>query len=177
MLFIRLNQTNLRPEQYIHLRDAVVNDGNTTNIGRVTILPSSYDGSPRHTHECADEAIAYVHLYGRPDLFLAFTCNLSSDEIQRLLLLGQSPVHRHDITARVFLQKLKSLIKFIVKLEVFGPVRCWLYSVEWQKRGLPHAHILIWLFYKISSNEIYDVISAEIPDVGVDRGLHDNAVI
>ena len=42
LLFIRLNQTKLRSEQYIHLRDAVVNDGNTTNVGRLTILHSSY---------------------------------------------------------------------------------------------------------------------------------------
>ena len=31
-------------------------------------------------------------------------------------------------------------------------------------RGLPQAHILIWLHDKITSNEIDDVISAEIPD-------------
>ena len=67
LLFIHLNQTKLRSEQYIHLRDAVVNDGNTTNVGRLTILPSSYAGGPRHMHEHAQDAIAYVRLYGRPD--------------------------------------------------------------------------------------------------------------
>jgi len=51
-----------------------------------------------------------------------------------------------------------------------------MYSVEWQKRGLPHAHILIWLQYKITSNEINDVISAEIPDENVDKGLYDIVV-
>ena len=173
LLYIRLNQTKLRSEQYIHLRDAVINDGNTTNVGRLTILPSSYAGSPRHMHEYAQDAIAYVRLYGRPDLFITFTCNQSWDEILQLLLQGQSAVHRHDITARVFRQKLKSLINYIVKHEVFGSVRCWMYSVEWQKRGLPHAHILIWLHKKITSNEIDDVISAEIPDKNVDKGLHD----
>ena len=176
LLYIRLNQTKLRSEQYIHLRDAVVNDGNTTNVGRLTILPSSYAGSLRHMHEYAQDAIAYVRLYGRPDLFIKFTCNQSWDEIQQLLLQGQSAVHRHEITARVFRQKLKSLINYIVKLEVFGSVRCWMYSVEWQKRGLPHAHILIWLHNKISSNEIDDVISAEIPDENVDKGLYDIVV-
>ena len=35
LLFIRLNQTKLRSEQYIHLRDAVVNDGNTINVYRL----------------------------------------------------------------------------------------------------------------------------------------------
>ena len=38
LLFIRLNQTKLRSEQYIHSRDAVVNDGNTSNVGRLTIF-------------------------------------------------------------------------------------------------------------------------------------------
>ena len=47
LLFIRLNQTKLHSEQCIHLRDAVVNDGNTTNVGRLTILPSLYAGSLR----------------------------------------------------------------------------------------------------------------------------------
>ena len=32
LLFICLNQTKLRSEQYIHLRDAVVNDGNTKTL-------------------------------------------------------------------------------------------------------------------------------------------------
>ena len=29
LLYIRLNQTKLRSEHYIHLRDAVINDGNS----------------------------------------------------------------------------------------------------------------------------------------------------
>ncbi|GFS97745.1 helitron_like_N domain-containing protein [Trichonephila clavipes] len=74
--------------------------------------------------------------------------------------------------ARVFRQKLKSLMDFIVKYEVFGSVRCWMYSVEWQKRGLPHAHILIWLYNKITSDEIDDVICAEIPRADIDKDLH-----
>lgn len=97
-----MNQSKLRSEKYVHLRDAVVNDGNTTNVGRLTILPSSYTGSPRHMHKYAQDAIAYVCHYGRPDLFITFTCNPAWDDIQQLLLPGQSPVDRHDITARVF---------------------------------------------------------------------------
>jgi len=45
--------------------------------------------------------------------------------------------------------------------------------VEWQKRGLPHAHFLIWLVEKIRPDEDYAVISAEIPNLQVDLGLHD----
>ena len=170
LLFIRLNQTKLRSEQYIHLRDAVVNDGNTTNLGRLRILPSSYAGNSRHMHEYTQDTIAYFRLYCRPYLFVTFTCNQSWDEIQKLLFQGKLAVHRHDITVRVFRQKLKSLINHIVKLKVFGTVRCWM---EWQKRGFSQAHILIWLHDKITSNEIDDVISAEILAENVDKGLYD----
>ncbi|GFQ97796.1 helitron_like_N domain-containing protein [Trichonephila clavata] len=48
---------------------------------------------------------------------------------------------------------------------LFSQTRCWIYSIEWQKRGLPHAYILIWLGVKI--------ISAEIPDPLIDQELFD----
>lgn len=46
-----------------------------------------------------------------------------------------------------------------------------MYSVEWQKRGLPHAHILIWLKDKIRPEEIDQILSAEILDPSIDREL------
>ena len=170
--FLRLNQTKPRSEKYIHLRDAIVNDGNTTNLGKVTILPSSYIGSPHDMQEYAQDATTYVCHYGRPDLFITFTCNSTCDEMQQLLLPEQSPMDKHDIIARVFRQNRKSLMDFIVRYEVFGSVCCWMYSVEWQERGLPQAHILIWLHDKIISDEINDVICAEIPRADVDKDLH-----
>lgn len=169
--YIKFNQQKLRSEEYIHLRDAINNDGNINEIGRMTILPATYTGSPRHMHEYAQDAMSYVRHYGRPDLFITFTCNPQWSEIRELLLANQTTIDRHDITARVFRQKLKSLMDFITKQHVFGKTRCWMYSVEWQKRGLPHAHILIWLADKITPNEIDDVISAEIPHQVADPTL------
>lgn len=117
--FIRYNQPKLRSEEYIHLRDAVVGniDGNLNpnEIGNAYILPSSYIGNPRNMQEYIQDAMTYVRYYGRPDLFITFTCNTNWKEIQTLLLPGQKAIYRHDITARVFKQKLKSLIDFIVK--------------------------------------------------------------
>lgn len=46
-------------------------------------------------------------------------------------------------------------------------------SVEWQKRGLPHAHILIWFVDKIRAENIDSFISAEIPDPSTDQLLFD----
>ena len=171
LLFIRLNQTKLRSEEHVHFRDAIVNDGNATNVGRLTILSSSYLGSPRHMHEKPQDAFTYVLHYGCPDLFITFPCNPAWDDIQQLLFQGN---HQwRDIRARVFRQKLKSLINFIVKHKVFGSMCCWMYSVEWQKRGLPHLHILVWHYNKISPNEIDNVICAEIPDADIDKDFHE----
>lgn len=173
LTFIRLNQAKLRSEEYIHLRDAIATEGDVANIGRLTILPATYIGSPRHMHEYAQDAMTYVRHYGRPDLFITFTCNPKWIEIVQLLVPGQTSSDRHDITARVFRQKIRSLMNYIVKQRVFGDTRCWMYSIEWQKRGLPHAHILIWLVEKIQTDQIDDIICAEIPDHEADPDLHD----
>lgn len=175
LLYIRLNQAQLRSEDYIHLRDAIVNDGNVNvnELGRMVILPATFTGSPRHMHEYAQDAMSYVRSYGRPDLFITFTCNPTWDEIKENLFIGQTASDRHDITARVFKQKLKALMNFIVKHHVFGETRCWMYAIEWQKRGLPHAHILIWLIEKIRPNQIDQVICAEIPNFAEDPVLHE----
>ncbi|CAG9836262.1 unnamed protein product [Diabrotica balteata] len=87
--------------------------------------------------------------------------------------LKNKSVTATDNETHVFRQKLKSLISYITKLHVFGPTRCWLYSVEWQKRGLPHAHILVWLIDKIHPEEINSIICAEIPDPSTDQVLFD----
>ncbi|CAF2141007.1 unnamed protein product [Rotaria magnacalcarata] len=162
--FIRLNQNKLRVDEYIHLRDAIANDGNTDNLDQLVILPSTFTRSPRHMHEYTQDAMTYVKNYGRPDLFVTFTRNATWEEIQEELLDGQNPFDRHDLLARVFRQKLIKLMNIITKSHVFRPTRCWMYSIEWQKRGLPHAHILIWLKEKIKPDEIDSVISAALPD-------------
>ena len=61
----------------------------------------------------------------------------------------------------------------LTKEGVFGCPQCWLYSIEWQKRGLPHAHILLWLKmeYKIRATDIDSVISSELPNPDEDPDL------
>lgn len=68
LLFIRQNQKKLRTDEYIHLRDAIVNDGRIDNVGKMVILPSSFIGSPRHMHEYAEDAMTYVRKYGLLDV-------------------------------------------------------------------------------------------------------------
>ncbi|UYV80693.1 hypothetical protein LAZ67_19001416, partial [Cordylochernes scorpioides] len=173
LLYIRLNQKELRVEEYIHLRDAVANDGMVANFGKLVILPATFTGSPRHMHEYTQDAMVFVRTYGRPDLFIIFTCNPSWPEINAELFNGQKPMDRHDLTARVFKLKLNKLIALITKKCIFGETRCWMFTIEWQKRGLPHSHILIWLKDKIHPIQIDNVISAEIPNPEEDPNLYE----
>uniref|UniRef100_A0A0L8G5N4 Helitron helicase-like domain-containing protein n=1 Tax=Octopus bimaculoides TaxID=37653 RepID=A0A0L8G5N4_OCTBM len=117
--------------------------------------------------------MTFVQHYRRPDLFITFTCNPKWVEVTRELLPHQQYCHRHDLIDRVFKQKLTRLTDLIKKGQVFSPVKCHMYTVEWQKRGLPHAHILVWLVTKIDPTLIDDIITAEIPNPTVDRQLYD----
>src|SRR5277367_781022 len=119
--YLRCNQASLRAESYGLLRDAVAVDGNPDNIGKQVILPSSFTGSPRNWHEYVQDAMCYVRTFGRPDLFITFTCNPNWPEIRAELMADQAPMNRHDITAKVFQQKVKKLMLLITKGEIFGP--------------------------------------------------------
>ncbi|KIH68828.1 hypothetical protein ANCDUO_00835 [Ancylostoma duodenale] len=171
LLYIRLNQRKLRVDDYIHLRDAMANDGNSTDVGRLVILPATFTGSPRHMHEYAQDSMLYVRTCGRSDLFITFTSNPEWTEIKDELFPGQVPSDRHDLIARVFKQKLSKFMDVITKSYIFGETRCWLYSVEWQKRGLSHPHVLICLKDKIHPTQIDTIISAEISNPERDPGL------
>ena len=83
LMFIKMNQKKLRSENYVHLQDALREDGNTENLGQLVILPSTFTGSPRYMHERTQDAFCYVRKYGRPDLFLTMTTNPKWNEIKK----------------------------------------------------------------------------------------------
>ena len=172
LLFIKTHQKQLRVESYIHLKDQLQSDRDPNDIGRACILPSSFTGSPRYMHEKTQDAMTYVRKFGKADLFITFTANPKWREVASELEEGQQPYDRQDVLARVFRLKLKNLMMVIVKFEAFGKVRCHMYTIEWQKRGLPHAHILIWLAEKIKCKDVDKVISAELPSPDEDPGLY-----
>ena len=173
--FLRREQTQLRADCYRDLRDAILDsDGDPSNVGHRVILPSTFTGGPRYMHECQQDAMTYVRKYGHPDLFITTTTNPNWPEIKDNLLPGQDPQDRPDIVARIFRLKVQKLLEMLKSEMVFGKPQAWLYSTEWQKRGLPHCHILLWLSaeHRITPDKIDDVICAEIPDPSVDPKLH-----
>ena len=61
------------------------------------------------------------------------------------LFSGQQASDRPDMCVRVFYLKKEGLLPLISKENNFGDVTAYVHVVEFQKQGLPHAHILITL--------------------------------
>lgn len=174
--YIRNNQNQLRVESYRGLMD-MFNAGDTdlATIGRRTILPSTFIGSPRHMQQLYQDSMAIVRTQGKPDFLVTFTCNPKWPEITECLLPNQTANDRPDIVVRVFKTKLDCLLKVIKNEGFFGTVQGIIHVVEFQKRGLPHAHILIILKSEDkprTTDDINRFVSAEIPNPNIDPELY-----
>ncbi|XP_077237222.1 uncharacterized protein LOC143878892 [Tasmannia lanceolata] len=83
-------------------------------------------------------------------------------------------IYRPNIVARVFNIKKKQLINDLRKKNHFGRVVADIHVVEFQKRGLPHVHILLTLANEdqiVTAEQIDNFISAELPDKTVEPQL------
>ena len=111
-----------------------------------------------------------VQVLGKPDDFITFTTNLKWPGIQSSIFPGERPHDRPDITCRVFKLKLDALMT-----DVLGKVIAHTLTIEWQKRGLTHAHILLIMAKeaKPSCPEYIDqVVRAGIPDKVTNPSLY-----
>ena len=107
----------------------------------------------------------HVRTEGPPALFVTFTCNPKWTEISECLSPNETPSDRPDLVVRVFRFKLETLIEFIDKKEIFSKCKAYMGSVEFQKRGLPHAHIVVFLDAPDMPNtpaQINEVINAKL---------------
>nr|GEX37284.1 DNA helicase [Tanacetum cinerariifolium] len=67
---------------------------------------------------------------------------------------------------RVFEQKVEDFLRFLKEVKTFGYVSTVLYTIEFQKKGLPHCHMLLWIESRNTLKDgthIHEYISAEIP--------------
>ncbi|PNY08839.1 ATP-dependent DNA helicase PIF1 [Trifolium pratense] len=165
----RNNQSKIRADFLTSVEEAVSRgDIDGSSVGSRVVIPSSFTGGRRYMFNNCQDAMALCKKFGYPDLFLTVTCNPKWDEIQRHLCKSRNQApFRPDISCRVFRLKLNEMMKDFKKGQFFGKVIAGVYTIEFQKRGLPHAHILLWLDHcnKLESLESIDsVICAELPD-------------
>ncbi|XP_071674427.1 uncharacterized protein [Lolium perenne] len=176
LTYIANHQDDFRCEHFQGVADAVGKgnlDGST--IGKKRILPASFSGGDRYQQQNFQDLVAIsVECMVPRALFPTFTCFPKWPEIKEALLLepGQKYTDRSDIICRVYKMKLDELVADIAGGQIFGPVSAMLVSVEFQKQGLPHAHILVWLKNPCTEGGVTQLadkfISAEMPDPKVD---------
>jgi len=111
------------------------------------------------------DSMAIVRQYGKPNLFITMTCNPKWEKIMSTLKLGNIANDRLNLVTRVFVGKLQDLLDELLKKGIFGEVVVDIHVIEWQKRGLPHAHILLILHsdHKPRRPDEYDhMVSTEL---------------
>ena len=135
---------------------AVVNDGGdfgqplpAVDVGK-PYLSSTFIGSPSYYAQNKRKALAILARCGRPSYFITMTCNPNWPEIKEALLPGQHWRDRHDLVVRVFHMKKDDMVEQLRRGTFFKdannncqPAICIIWVIEYQKRGLPHAHIAI----------------------------------
>ena len=148
LCYLRQHQATLRTETLRGLTDAInAGDVQGAAAGRI-VLPASFTGGTRYMIAKLNDALSYVREFGGGDLFITVTCNPFWPEITttlQRLYPGQRSSDHPEIVSQVFRQKLRGLLHLLQDGAVFGQVRAYISSIEWQKRGLPHAHIILWL--------------------------------
>ncbi|GJT46020.1 helicase [Tanacetum coccineum] len=165
----RNNQDTLRVDLYHNVCDAITKgDTNAAGLGQRIVLPKTFVGGPRYMMQNYQDAMALCRTYGNPDLFITFTSNPKWPEISEMLayIPGQKAHDRPEIGTRVFKMKLTDLLHDLTKNQIFRATEAIVYVIEFQKRGLPHAHILLWLEENSKCKtpaQIDDIISAELP--------------
>ncbi|KAI9113901.1 hypothetical protein K1719_015152 [Acacia pycnantha] len=176
--YIRMHQKELRVDLYSGILDADTRgETDPSSTGRRVIIPSSFTGGARYMIQNYQDAMAICAWAGYPDIFITFICNRMWPEITRHYdECGLKPCDKPEVLSRIFNVRLNKLMRILKDEKIFGTVKAEVYTIEFQKRGLPHAHIILWLNEVDKVMTPFDVdklISAEIPDRYEDPELYE----
>ncbi|XP_023734499.3 uncharacterized protein LOC111882374 [Lactuca sativa] len=176
--FIEQHQQQLRIEYISGVYDAL-SKGDTDShvIGKRVFLPATFVGGPRYMYKHYQDALAICKVHGKPQYFITFTCNVKWPEYRRYMdAIGQRDIqNRPDIIAHIFRIKVRAFINFLKEDKTFGDVSAYLYTIEFQKRGLPHCHTLLWVPSPFRIQEGADIdkyITVELPDPTLEPALY-----
>ena len=162
LTYIRTNQERLRAQE----QDAALMGHEDVQDSENVYLPASFLGSGRWSSNQIADSLTIAATFGPPTFFVTFTCNGDWPEIRSRLRPGQTYTDIPVVVCRVFKQKLSRLMStFRTMFPNAGRLLYSIQRVEFQKRGLPHAHIL--LKYStdcVTPDDINHVISACIPE-------------
>ena len=176
--YLQTHQDDLHVESYQGVMDAISRNDNVDlkSIGQRTVLPASYYGSPRWYQSKYLDGMALVRRFGKPHLLLTMTANPKWPEVLASLHHGEDSKDRPDIIERAFELRFRTMLEDITKKHVLGKPKAYMWVREYQKRGLPHIHMEIWLAEEDAPKnpDDYDqFVVAEIPNKESDPILYE----
>ncbi|CAG8839267.1 8124_t:CDS:2, partial [Gigaspora margarita] len=124
-------------------------------------LSASFLGSKRWCSSHVANALALARSLGKPSFFITMTTNPNWKEIHSQLQPGQNALEITPIVVHSFHSRFKKLKKLI--RTYFGKVIYIIEVIEFQKRGFPHAHVIVCVQPELSINQIDKIIIAELP--------------
>ena len=155
-------------------RRVTTHDATNDTTTATTTLDASYPRGKRARIQDLNDSLALKARLGCPDYFLTMTANPHWPEILRELRPGERPCDRSDLVHRVFNLKMDQLEKKL-KENALGTYQAMVRVVEYQKRGLPHLHLLLWVSkeHKPKSAAIFDMaVSCQLPDPETQEELY-----
>ena len=89
--------------------------------------------------------MALVCKFVKPTFFITKKFDVNCPEVMKELKTGQTPFDCPDIICRIYEMKKKEFIHDLTVKQVLGNHISHIAVIEFQKRGIPHCHILIWI--------------------------------
>jgi len=154
-----MNQRTLRIDVYQGLEDII---GACENqeieiriLGHGVILLSSFVGNAHNKFEIFQDSMAITHYFKHPDLFGIVNVNHEWLKFKTTLFLRPKVVDWPNLVACVFKLKSQTLLHDILKIYILGQTVAHVYTIEFQKCGLPHMHFFVFF---VIENKVVDVI-------------------
>ncbi|KAK3922213.1 ATP-dependent DNA helicase [Frankliniella fusca] len=169
--YLQQNQVLLKASSYKLLKEYIRAQAASLNKtfvdSKLVILPKSFTNSPRWRQDRFLNGMAMARKFGPPTYFITMTTNPKWPEITAALKQGEKWTDRPDIVVRVFQDRKRHLLSDFINKQIFGEVKAYFTTDEFQKSSLPHCHILLFIVDEDkpkSPEEIDRLITAEIPD-------------
>jgi Helitron helicase-like domain at N-terminus len=152
----------IRDNQHTEVdKDEYEGDGDKEPSDNVR-LPSTFVHSPAWSAANVSDCPALQKAIGSITLFITYTTNPTWTAISSELLHGQNASDHLDVVICVFQPNLSLFMKDLSKF--MGPILYHIRITEFQKRGLPHAHIALALKnVPQTAAQISSFLTAEVP--------------